>query len=249
MSSPLPKRILLAVPSTQGAIKSATAVCLVNLTSALAEAGISVYIHNIDAAEIVTARDMFANMLLHSPNLDALLFVDSDMAFAPELVLKLIRRGVEFSAAVCPFRRLHLPALVSAAPEEGGNLDRAIARASEFAVKLDWEGKVNWPQRLDDGFCLAAGVGMAVAYITKAALLAMVEDGNLLKRPDLTAGPGNDCWSFFENVSLGGHRLGEDYSFCYRWTKLMRRELWVCIDETVSHIGHFDFRARYADLL
>lgn len=247
-SSPLPKRILLAVPSTQGTIKSSTAVCLVNLTTALSDANVAVLIHNIDAAEIVTARDMFANMVIHSPNLDGMLFVDSDMAFDPAVILRMLGLGVDVAAAAAPFRKINLETLV-AASRQGESLNRSVALASEFNVKLDWDDKVQWPERIQDGFCLAAGVGMACAYISRAALIAMVEEANLTPRRDLSAGPGSQCWSFFGTIHHGGQRLSEDYSFCYRWTRQMGRQLWVCVDEDISHIGVYHYRARYSDLL
>lgn len=243
-----PKRILLAVPTASGTMKAATAVTLVNVTKTLEQNGIAVLMHNIDAAEIVTARDMFANILIHSPDLDGLVFVDSDMAFDPRVILRMLSLGADVAAAACPFRRINLETLVAAA-QNGGDLRRAVARASEFNVRYDWKGQVQWPDQVENGFCLAAGVGMACAYISKAALVAMVEEKVVEQRSDLVTASGERCWSFFANVWLGADRLGEDYSFCYRWTEQLGRQLWVCLDEEIAHIGQYHYTARYSDLL
>lgn len=239
--------ILLALPTVSRFMKTETAIAVAKTVQALQQKGINVDLHNIDSAEIVTARDMFANILLYSARFDALLFVDSDMGFSPDLVLKMLATGLDVTAAACPRRTLHLDRLL-AATGSGANLPKAKAMASDFTVVFDWSHKSK-PLNVSNGFCNAAGVGMAIALISKKALEAMVKAKVVEPRLDLNASGGEVCYSFFGNLENDGHRLGEDYSFCYRWTKLMGRELRVCIDEEIVHVGDFDYRARYADLL
>jgi len=242
------KRVLLALPSGAGIVNAGTAVALIELVRELTLHGIDVDVHNIDAAEIVTARDMFANMLYHTPAWDALLFVDSDMAFRPELFLRMIAQGGDVVAAACPRRILHLDRLVAAARQDE-DLGKAVAQASDFAINHYWESGQQRSDPVVGGFCRAAAVGMACAVIRKSALIAMVDEGAVEPRLDLRAGADKTCWSFFGNLEHDGARLGEDYSFCYRWTSVMDRDLWVCVDEAVTHIGYFNFTARYSDLL
>jgi hypothetical protein len=229
-------------------MKSETAIAVAETVKAFQERGINVDLHNIDSAEIVTARDMFANILLHSTRWDAMFFVDSDMGFDAGLVLKMLDLGADVAAAACPRRTLSLERLVEAA-QAHGDLRKARAQASDFTVNLNWSDGGEKAVRLNGSFCTAAAVGMAIALISKAALQAMVHAKVVEPRLDLNASDGATCWSFFGNLEDNGHRLGEDYSFCYRWTKLMGRELQVCIDEEVSHVGDYTYQARYADLL
>ena len=239
--------ILIALPTVSRFMKCETAIAVARTVKELQARGINADLHNIDSAEIVTARDMFANILLHSSKWDALLFVDSDMGFQPELVLKMIASQADVTAAACPRRTLNLEQLI-ASSKAGADLPRAKAQASNFTVVFDWDYKQR-PIQVSNGFAKAAAVGMAIAVISKAALQAMVDAKVVEPRLDLNATGGVTCWSFFGNVENEGHRLGEDYSFCYRWTKMMGRELRVCIDEEVIHVGDYDYRARYADLL
>ena len=241
------RSILICVPTTGQSMKSGTALTITDTVKTLIANGLHVDVHNIDSAEIVTARDMFANMVLHSDAWDSLLFIDSDMAFGPNLVPKLINRSADVAAAACPRRRLHLDQFLARAREHG-NLDKAVAQASEFTVNLRWSHQPNKAIKIKDGFCTAAAVGMAIALISKAALEAMIEAKVVRPRLDLNAGEGKTCWSFFENLEEEGSRLGEDYSFCHRWTAQMKRELSVCVDEPVTHIGQYEYRARYLDL-
>ena len=239
--------ILICVPSTSHSVKSGTAIALASVTKALVESGRNVDFHNIDSAEIVTARDMFANMVLHSDRWDSLFFIDSDMFFSPDLVMRMIGLNEPVVGAAYIRRNLDLDRFAQGFSETGDK-DVAIAQASKFNLIPSWEpGEAELEIR--DGFASMGGVGMGCVLISRDVLLGMIEAQVVSPRLDLNAGPGKTCWSFFANLDHNGVRLGEDYSFCHRWTFSMGQRLWVCIDETLSHIGSFEYRARYVDLL
>ncbi len=240
--------ILIALPTVGHFMKSDTAISVARTVKALQERGINADLHNIDSAEIVTARDMFANMLLHSDRWDAMLFVDADMGFSERLILRMIEQNNDVTAAACPRRTLDLQRFVAAA-QAHGDFNKAQAAASDFTLGFDWNRQSKKQVQITQGFCSAAWVGMAIALISKAALEAMVKAKVVRPRLDLNASGGGKCWSFFANLENEGERLGEDYSFCYRWTKLMGRELRVCVDEEVTHVGDYRFQARFADRL
>ena len=241
------QHILIGLPTMGGSMKTGTALSIVDTVRALEARGIATSIHNVDSAEIVTARDMLANMVLHSDTWDALLFIDSDMAFRPELVLKLAAADAEVAAAACPRRHLDLVRFANASREHG-NVEKAIAQASDFTVNFGWKETGPTEIPVENGFVKAAAVGMAIALIGKSALTALVQAKLVERRRDLNSGTGAPCYSFFEITTSRGSRLGEDYSFCYRWTAQLKRELKVCIDEEVTHIGFYPYRARFADL-
>lgn len=242
------RSILIALPTVSRNMKAETAISVAYTVKALQENGIETGLHNIDSAEIVTARDMFANILLYSPNWDALLFVDSDMGFDSRLILRMIKQGVDVTAAACPRRTLDLQKFVTAANAHG-DLRKAASQASNFTIFFDWENRAQRPGMVTDGFCSASSVGMAIALISKKALQDMVAAKVVEPRLDLNASGGQTCYSFFGILEPGGQRLGEDYSFCYRWTKLMGRELRVCLDEEIAHVGDYTYRGTYVDLL
>jgi hypothetical protein len=115
-------------------------------------------------------------------------------------------------------------------------------------VILEWNNKTQWPD-VKDGFCNAAAAGMAIALISKSALVTMVDQRVVAPRFDLNSSSGETCYSFFGIVENNGHRLGEDYSFCYRWTYLLKNKIRLSVDEEISHIGDFVYSAKYLDLL
>lgn len=245
MSSKL--NILVCLPTTSQSMRSATAVAVANTCTKLSQLGHNVDLHNIDSAEIVTARDMFANMVLHSDHWDHLLFIDSDMRFDPALVLRMIETGAEVSGVAYVRRSLDLGRLMELS-RTSQSLAGALAQSSSFTFKPHWDENTE-DIRVERGFCRAAAVGMGCVLISQTALRAMVDKEVVRIRKDLRAADGKDCWSFFETLEVDGMRLGEDYSFCYRWTSLLKRDLLVCIDAAVGHIGSFEYSARYIDSL
>ena len=241
------KSILIAIPTTSQQMLATTALSVAAVTRTLTQAGFNVGLHNIDSAEIVTARDMFANMVLHSDNWDGLLFVDSDMSFSPRLVERMLALDEQLVAAAYPRRALNLTAFAGSVRQHG-DIDKALAEASTFTLKLSWELD---PRKVElrEGFCQAAAVGMGCALISRSALQEMVAENQVRPRLDLKSSEGATCYSFFEPLELNGERLGEDYSFCYRWTSRLGKKLWICVDEQVSHVGQFEFTASFKNLL
>jgi hypothetical protein len=240
------RRLLICLPTTGQSVRSATAVAIANVAKTLVEKGVAVDLHNIDSAEIVTARDMFANMVLYSNELDGLLFIDSDMSFDARLVVRMVELGEDVAAAAYVRRTVDLPTLVDVA-QKSGNLQHATAVASSFTLKERWKDIAPSAEQ-KEGFVTMAAVGMGCALISKNALQMMIKGNQVRPRRDLQAGPGNVCYSFFEPITHNDNRLGEDYSFCHRWTAGLNQKLWVCVDEKLGHIGFYSYSAAYTDL-
>jgi hypothetical protein len=246
------KNILIAVPTMGGMMRSRTATTLVMLMKRLTKSGINAEYLNIDSSDIVYARNLYAQTVLNDKALDGLLFVDSDMAFRPLLVQRMIDLGVEVAAAAYPKRKLDIESFArsvsgadSADPEASS---KALAQSYEFTVLPSWE-TAGAQFRLRRGFTQMAAAGMGCALISRRALEAMIEAKAVERRRDVIDGVERMSWTFFDPIRVGETSLSEDFSFCYRWTKTMCRPLWVCVDEYVTHLGEFPHRAKYLDRL
>ncbi|HKT55080.1 MAG TPA: hypothetical protein VJP88_11570 [Caulobacteraceae bacterium] len=247
------KHILIAVPTMAGLMKTKTATTLVILMRQLTRAGILADYLNIDSSDIVYARNYFARVVLESETLDALLFVDSDMQFPPSLVMKMLNLGADVVGAAYTKRVLDMDRFSQAvntaktySPEAKA---RALANTYNFTVVPSWTSPT--VERMDvlNGFAKMAAVGMGCSLITKAALQAMIEGKVVEPRKDIIDGVPQVGWAFFDCMKVQDITLSEDFSFCYRWTRMLGRDLWVNIDEVVTHLGDFPHEARYIDRL
>lgn len=240
--------ILICLPTMHRMLDSGTGIATANLMQTLLAHDIGCEIRTIDSTEIVTARDYFANSLLYSSH-DALLFIDADMEFSPDIVLRMVGTGGDVVGVICPKRLFSIERFWEAARDQA-DIRRCIASALEWSGHFDWDRQDAAPARAEYGFAPAASVGMALTLITKKALRDMIEAGVVEVREDMSAS-GQPCYSFFDlihdrELKL---RLSEDVSFCHRWTRQMNRELLACIDAEISHVGPFAYKGRYSDLL
>ena len=250
-TKPAPQKrlhILVAVPTMGGVMKSKTAQTLFQLCKILMAHGHNPVMINIDNSDIVTVRNFYANHVLNSERLDALLFVDSDMDFDPRLVLRMIDLDVSIAAAAYTTKEFNFEKF-TAAIQEHGDIARARAQAGRFNVLTSFD--ISKPVAISkrDGFYTLAAAGMGLCLIRKKALQAMVKNGVVEKRVDVRDSVSHEVWGFFDMYRLNDVLFLEDYSFCYRWTQLLGRPLWVNVDTWVRHIGEFEYSAIYQPVI
>jgi len=236
-----------------GVIKSKTATTLIMTMRHLTRSGIQAEYLNIDSSDIVYARNVFADVVLSSDGLDGLLFVDSDMLFRPALITRMIELNQDVVGAAYPKRTLDFDQFSRALTQGSGFTpemkNKALSSTYEFTVLPDWHTVRPGRMQVVKGFTKMAAAGMGCTLISRAALKAMVDAQVVNPRKDILSGVERTRWGFFDPVRVGDVTLSEDYSFCYRWTKQMERDLWVCVDETMTHLGDFAHEARYLDRL
>lgn len=248
-SQPPPlKNILVAVPSTGGLMKAKTAETLFKIAALLTRNGITPDMVNLNGSDVVTVRNVYANTLLNSKRWDSLLFIDSDMEFDPGLIMKMVRLNAGVTAAACTTRELDLMKFHKAMLAHG-DIDLARAESSRFTVLKTFNNHTPTVIKKVSGFYSMAAAGMAVCLIRKSALQAMVKEGAVDKRVDVRDGKPSESWGFFDHLRVGEVVLLEDFSFCYRWTETMKRQLWVCVDSMVKHLGDFEYGAKYQPVL
>ena len=245
------KHILIATPTTNGVMKSKTATTLIVLMRQLTRAGVVAEYLNVDSSDIVYARNLYARELLKSESLDGLLFVDSDMQFRPALVLKMLKLDRDLVGAAYPKRRLDLDRFARAMAESDDGSPqtqaRALARTYEFTVVPSWERPNLSRLEVVGGFAKMAAAGMGCTLIGRTVFQAMIDGKVVDRRKDVIDGVEQLGWGFFDCLQVGDVTLSEDFSFCYRWTRLLGRDLWVNVDEQITHLGDFSHQARYLD--
>lgn len=243
------KKLLIAVPTMGGIMKARTTSSLMRLARALSAQGIAFDYWNIDASDIVTARNRYANEVHKSDRFDALLFIDSDMEFRPRVVARMIANGAGVTAAAYKRRELDLPAFAKAVAEHG-DANKALSQNGFYTLLLNWDNRRRRKRLpIRNGFIACAAAGTGLFLIRKSALADMVAEGAVDTLKGVTDGKTYSFYGFFNHVEHEGHHLLEDYSFCYRWTKTMGRALPVCIDEEIGHVGEFVYAGTYGDRL
>lgn len=189
---------------------------------------------------IAQARNWFASRMLDGP-FSHVLFVDADLEFAPSAVLRMLAFDKPVVACAYPLRGVD-PARVHWA-----------ARAVEDP-RVAWESALEYPLELEEPVVAQGGFfrarhAPAGLMLIKREVFERLRDAH----PDLHVSTDRSAYSDLPRVlqvfdslrNAAGVTLGEDVSFCRRWTDI-GGEIWTLLDERVGHTGPFTFTGRAA---
>lgn len=248
-------RILIATPMSNGVAKAGYVSTLFGLVHCLRDEGIHTDLMALECSDITAGRNAMATRFLQNESHTHLLFIDADMEFTPDPILKMLALNAPLVAAACTRRRMDVEVLAQAAYEAGRagkpfHFEALRADLMRYNVRLSWDSAHDVEVEMRGGFVQAAGVGTAVMLIARDALIDMLAAGvagkNRIQQPDGSIST-ETVYGFFDPVipAAGVSALSEDFSFCHRWTKQMNRHLWVLTDAHIRHIGDFAFEGHY----
>lgn len=213
--------VFIATPSIDGALDFRYVGALLQSIELLRGAGIghqvSVHVGN---SIISDARNHLVAEFLASACTD-LLFIDADMSWKPEDLLRLLRYDEPFVAAVG---------------------QRKDPTRLDFAVEFDREiVQAN-------GLISVRRVGAAFLRLRRDSLLRLIMAHPEKRLVNLRNPAAADFYALFDHSLIDGHYLGEDYTFCDRWRALGGM---VKIDPAIrlGHVGTGVFDAPLTDLL
>ena len=167
-----------------------------------------------------------------------MLFVDADIGFEPEQVLRLIECGADMCAAVYPVKRI-----------DWDKVKQTIetARPDPAAAALKYVFEVDDPNAViaKAGFVKVRYAGTGFLMIRRQALERMCAQYPQLRyRRDhsIDAATVNDNrFALFEcMIAADGTYLSEDFAFCKRWTD-MGGEIWADLKSKLNHVGPMAF--------
>lgn len=163
-------------------------------------------------SDIAMARNRLFGMFLRS-ECTHMLFVDDDMGWRPEDIIRLLVAKRDF-AAVAGIRKVREPSYAVNCTDDDGQ---------PLPVTMDAE----------TGFLKVTEVGLAFTLLTHSLVERMAQ-----AYPDLLyVGPdGREEHGLFMPMIVNKRYRAEDYAFCYRW-RALGGEVLVCPEITLQHVG------------
>jgi hypothetical protein len=212
---------MIAIPAYTGQIHLGTMRSLMTDLLALKDRGDSFEVHDeCGNALIADARAQIVAQFLATDN-DILVFIDSDVSWERGALLKLVDHPVDMVAGIYPQRRDPI----------------------NYCVK--WIDKPEL--QAVDGLLEVLGVPAGFMKLSRAQLEKMVE-----QYPDTEFycenAPEHRSWALFADYRIGKHKMGEDYSFCKRWTD-MGGKVWIDPEIKMGHCGFKTFMGHLGDHL
>jgi len=232
--------LVVATPCFGGQISVLYAASLFKLQTLLrAYSDINLKLIFKDGDALITrARASLISQFLDDPSATHLLFIDADIGFEPEQVLRLLQCGAEMCAAVYPIKRI-----------DWDRVKEAIgsARPNPAAASLQYVFEVEDPDAViaTSGFVKVRYAGTGFLMIRRQALEKMCAQYPQLKfkrdhSVDATGASDNRFALFECMIAEDGTYLSEDFAFCKRWIDI-GGEIWADLNSKLKHIGPIAF--------
>jgi hypothetical protein len=241
------RKVCIAVPAYGHLVQASCLESIFQTQAALLSRGVGCGFLTVSVPHVAIARNVLATQVLDDGTYSHLLFVDADIAFPPEAVLRMLRVNKAVVGCTYPAKELDVASLVDRArrhPREDART--AAANVQRYVVK-----HLPGVPEVVNGLCRVAGIGMGLCLIQTKALRTVAESGvSRFEGPWFwtsgeIAGP---LLGIFDPLPLRGGYMPEDYSFCVRWTRC-GGQIFALVTEDVEHIGRAVYSGRYIDKL
>lgn len=203
----------------------------------------------VGSSLVTRARNEMLVDFLIDPTLTHVIWIDADISFDPNDVMRLLRLDLDVVAAAYPVKSFMWPIYppAGAARIERTDFERMSTR---FPVNIG-PGLSGIPDA--NGVMEVAEAPTGFMVIKRRVFEALIQHYPQLRYvPDGRWSPERAalCYRFFDvTVDESTQRyLSEDYAFCHRWRAIGGK---VFVDTTIElgHTGNHEFRGRLADAL
>lgn len=232
--------LVVATPCFGGQVSALYTASLLKLEKSLRtyrDVKLKVLFKDGDAL-ITRARASLISQFLDDPGATHLLFIDADIGFEPERVLRLLECGADMCAAVYPIKRIDWDKVAKTVQ---------AMRPNPAAAALQYVFEVDDPNAViaRAGFVKVRYAGTGFLMIRRQAIERMCAHYPQLRyKRDHSidvATASNNRFALFEcMIADDGTYLSEDFAFCKRWTD-MGGEIWADLNSRLNHIGPMTF--------
>jgi hypothetical protein len=168
-----------------------------------------------------------------------LFFVDYDIGFSTNLVLRLIDSGYDFVGAACPGRMVNKRKIAELI-KQGHEFDDAFSLSTQFNIKPVSKSRVV------NGFIQVSQIGTGLLLLHRNVFEQLIANKGVSLSPIDTiakaTGVKKNYYNFFEIDPVTG--ISEDYHFCKKYISSCGRDIYACIDEEITHVGEYRFKGR-----
>ena len=240
MSAP---NVLVCLPTHHDDVHINFAFSLMETARALSDAGCGFQTMHVGSSHVIRARNFFASYFVAHAEFSHLLFLDTDMQFPPQAVIKLLAAGKAVAGVAYPYRRMNLDKRIGDS-DQGLTLREWLEKHADYTVRLKTSG--DGRASVTDGFVEAEHVGTGIFLARRDAFEAAKPFAQCYEPPEQyrDALPDARFYGFFDSIEEEGRYLSEDLSFCRR-VRLGGASVWALVDQTVVHYGASEVAGQY----
>ena len=246
--------IFIAIPCYGGNISNLTFHSLFNIIKPLNDLGHNLTIRTLPTESLISrGRNKFVTMFLDDKKFDGthLLFIDSDIGFTLENLLRVIEFNREVVTCTYPVKGFYWQQLLDRI-KENNNIDEQTMRdyLLQFNVNL-------YPNtEFKNGFGRVKESATGFMMIKREVFTTIIDKfPNLKYKPDLRTGIENSQ-NAFDFFPVGIYRekdgvnrfLSEDYYFC-RLAEECGFEIWTDLQTPITHLGSTEYHGSFISQL
>lgn len=238
-------KLFLSTPCYGGLCLEKYMKSIVNLQMLLMREGVQLMLDTTENESLVhRARNVSIGRFMQKTDADYFMFIDADVEFDAQSVLRLLKSGHEVSVAVYP-KKVVMWDQAREAVENGDERNMALLSSSLVAnIGAKRRSVVN-------GFVEVLDGPTGFMMISREALTKMHEH-----YPELNCKNDHQNRDFDEYCALfdcmidpeSKRYLSEDYAFCRRWQQ-MGGKIYADCNTTLGHVGNLPFSGCLNDRL
>lgn len=237
-----PVGVMLALPMYGGMCTGNLALSLVKTTLMLQGLGYKYHIETLyNESLIPRGRNMLARSFLEHPDMDRLMFIDSDIDFSELDVLSLLLSKHDLVGGVYPKKRINWPLVQKAALAGKEPLSDYTGDFAMNVIRNDGQDR----ETDEQGFLEVRQAATGFMMITRKVFDTLKPHVPVYKeaRDD---GSVFEAYDFFQiGPDENGWYVSEDYSFCNLWRK-HGGKIYINPFIKLAHVGTYTFNGNLA---
>tara|TARA_Y100000034_G_scaffold115596_1_gene152984 strand:- start:1694 stop:2590 length:897 start_codon:yes stop_codon:yes gene_type:complete len=216
--------IFFATPCYGGQITDQYFLSMFRLTQELIKYNINFRITTLRNESLVPrARNILNAMFLEAKECTHLMFIDADIEFEPESVIRMLAMDKELITGAYPKKTLPV----------------------DYAINLKFADKEKTQVKVDMGAIEVLDASTGFWLMKREVVDKMIEGyPELFYLNDSSIDPkfNQYCYSFFDTIHdpEDNRYLSEDYTFCRRWQKI-GGSIWLDPNTKLNHVGSYTF--------
>ena len=251
MSIPKPVHILLATPCYGGLLHRGFFHSVLSLQRLCQIQGYQLTVHTLGNESLIQrGRNFYIALTLGNPHITHLLFVDSDITFNPENVIRMVQFQKGVVCGIYPKKGINWENMIQLSKEEGITKENIEKIGLEYVINFS-EGNI----QVENGFlkCLYAGTGFMLIQREVIEKLRdkhpetkFINDVGGYQLPETK----DNFYALFDCFICPKSKryLSEDYAFCQRALD-SGFDIWVDITCNLTHTGTYNFEGSFGQYI
>jgi hypothetical protein len=241
---------LICLPCYDRQMTEPFVMSLLQTCMAFKEIGLKFGVSTISDSLISRSRNQLVAKFMANENFTHLLFIDVDLGFNYEDVLKLFWHNKDIVTGAYPIKDILWDKVISLAKSDCPK-DKIAEKSTRFVVNAARNS--NNEIRVENGALSIWDAGTGFMLIKREAFQKLFDAYPELKYKDDTGAIKGDeknyTYALFNSyVDEDGRFLSEDYGFGRYWQKI-GGEVWVDPSIELTHLGRFEYKGKMIDWL